>query len=265
MFHLPLSFSLVLFGARLLAAATIQANALTSVNASWGLPPGSPGFQPSGSFNSPMCQDTRDQSASCKSSYYLDLTDTLGVSHSLDAMATATTTTTYGSISVTASVSPIDMPSGFRGYGQAQAWGSFSDRITIYSTAAHGVLVSSWNLPRQTPPGPIQVQYGTIIAWTSGVSVPIDAMIGIGTENGAKVLGWPSALSLNLTLLDMKVYLDGSSPSSQLLGFYYSTESGTPYNVIGGTLVPEPSSLALVGAGMLLLYHRSRRAQLTGS
>jgi hypothetical protein len=263
MFHLVLSLSLMLLGVRLLPAATIEANADTyGPIASWGSAPGAPGFQPPGSFRGPGCLDTHDQSAVCTSSYDLDLTDTSGVVHSLHATATATTTTTYGSIRVIAAVSPIEMPSGFQGYGAAQAWGMFEDTITIYSTTANGVLVARWNRERELDEA-VLVDYTTFTNWSSGVPVFFGAQAYVAAERGFGSFKLPPFNSANLILLDITVALDFSG--TPLSNFSYSTESGTPYNVIGGTFVPEPSSLVLVGAGMLLLCHRLRRAQLTRS
>jgi len=154
------------------------------------------------------------------------------------------------------------MPSGFHGYGAAQAWGRFEDTITIYSTTASGVLVARWNREREMDEA-VQVDFTTFTSWSSGVPVFFGGFAAVAAERGFGSFRWPPAASANLILLDITVSRQLSG--SPLSNFSYSTESGTPYTVIGGTFVPEPSSLALVGAGLLLLYHQLRQAQLTRS
>jgi len=145
------------------------------------------------------------------------------------------------------------MPSGFRTFLDAQASASFDDSLTIYSDVEFGALFVSWNLGRENPPGPRTIEYSSLVPWTSGVPAPIFARAAANANFGYLV-GSTTSVGIDLVLESVSVI--GGPENSQLSGFTFSSESGTVYNVPGGTAIPEPSSVYLLSAGTLILVSR---------
>ncbi len=244
---------LLLVSTASLAGSSLSTEAYTNVSAIWGVPPGQVGFSPSGSVDGSPCNEVGAGAAACASSYALSLTDTAGQKHEFNAQSNAIAEAAYGALTVHAFTSPVDMPSGFRTFLDAQAIASFDDSLTIYSDVGFGTLFVSWNLGRENLPGPRIIEYSSIVSWKSGVPAPIFARAAVAADFGFLV-GSTTSVDINLVLKSVSV--SGGLENSPLSGFLFSSESGTVYNIQGGTAIPEPSSIYLLSAGALILVSR---------
>ena len=82
---------------------------------------------------------------------------------------------------------------------------------------------------------------------------PIFARAAVAADFGFLV-GSTTSVDINLVLKSVSV--SGGLEHSPLSGFLFSSESGTVYNIPGGTAIPEPSSIYLLSAGTFILVSR---------
>ena len=254
--------SLIAFCLLVPLAASLPGAALTALAnarawASWGSGwlPGAVGFSPPGGFTVEPCIGIGVEFATCKVSYNLALTDTAGQTYQFSVQSSATTSSSFGSLSVAASVSPIDLVNGFLGGAEAEAYASFFDALTIYSDAGFGIMYLTWNGPPVSRPSPLIVGYAGFASWTSGVPAPIFGYVAVNAHVGYPFYDTILINSNTLVLKEIRVFPRDSN-QQPISGFTYTSESGAAYNVIGGTAVPEPSSMCLVSSSILMLICR---------
>ncbi len=232
------------------ATSVISFGGGVGIQAFWGPPQ----YDPQDSYSA-LCTPTNG--TSCTVDFNLNLTDIDNVTRNYQGASTSTIDVGYGHVFLSSTINVINDQNGFHSFGSVNSFGSFQDSITIFAPPGAlepGRIVFVWNCAPAlfcSPSSDIGGgDFNSPSQWVSGAPLLFSgrAFITIARGYGSFCPDCPTNLTESI-VLDQILVLDASL--APLSGFTYLTASGTAYSVPGGTQIPEPSALLLVGCGVL--------------